>query len=385
MRIAEMLLREDFYKILADTVTEYYRKVYGKEIVFSYEKTPDCEKLIVNGKLSFVSRFPAPFGLRKFMLSEYNVRGSRVKYVAGKAAALLVSILPQLGKLCNAYISRDVLGKNTFISPQNRSIRFFDYDAMTVDCIIKSGFTSKYFANQLAFRKQYHYDFMLPLLDSGEHWFREPILTGHPLARVTDEAHYQKAMYDALTGMKQLATDTIGYEEASDYAQKLLNKIGTLLEEAKERKHIAHPERTLQIAQKAADLITASAMRIPTCVSHGDFQGGNIWVDDRGKTWLYDWETVGRRSVWYDSAVLQYSLRRVYGWQDFLQENLPAGICGCDPEKIRTEAQMTVIKAAILLEDIVFYLDDMLELPKDWGTQIFDDFAARMWGLWNDR
>lgn len=139
------------------------------------------------------------------------------------------------------------------------------------------------------------------------------------------------------------------------------------------------------IRDKAADLITASAMRIPTCVSHGDFQGGNIWVDDRGKTWLYDWETVGRRSVWYDSAVLQYSLRRVYGWQDFLQENLPAGICGCDPEKIRTEAQMTVIKAVILLEDMVFYLEDMLELPKDWGTQIFDDFAARMWGLWNDR
>lgn len=385
MRLAEMVTREDFYKILQDTVTEYYQLVQNRKVAFSYKKTPGCEKLIINGKLGFVSRTVPLSGLRKFLLAEYNVRGSVIKFLAGKAAALLVGTFPQIGKLRNAYLSKGALGENAFISPQNRSIRFFDYDAMTVDCIIKNGFTSKYFANQLAFRKKYHYDFMLPLLDSGDKWFREPILAGHPLARVTDETQYQKSMDDALAGISRLAADTLEYENASDYGEMLLTKIQALLEEAKDRKHIAHPEETWQLAQNAAEQLVSTAMQIPTCVSHGDFQGGNIWVDIQGKTWLYDWETADRRSVWYDSAVLCYSLRRAYGWQTFLEERAPMEVLRCDPIKTRTQEELNLIKSVILLEDMVFYLEDMLELPQDWGTQIYDGFSARLCSLWKDR
>ena len=384
MRVAEMIVREDFYRILADTVTEYYRLVFRRDIVFSYNKARNSEKLYINGKLGFVSRFPAPSGVRKFLLTEYNIRGSRIKFLAGKAIAWLVGSFPQLGKVRNAYITAGALGKHTFISPQNRSVRFFDYDTMTVDCIIKSGFTSKYFANQLAFRKKYHYDFMLPLLDNGDKWFREPVLTGHPLARVTNEALYQKSMSNALAGIAQLAEDTITYEESAVYVQTLLSKIKTLLEEAKQRKHIVYGRETLQMAQQNVELCIAHPMQIPLCMSHGDFQSGNIWVDQNKKTWIYDWETAGKRSIWYDSAVLCYSLRRIYGWQAFYREKTPASICACDPQKARTEEEFNVIKAVIFLEDIIFYLEDMLELPKDWGAQIYDGFAKRMWELRKD-
>ena len=63
MRLAEMVIREDFYQILSDTVTEYYRAVHGKKATLSYEKTEDSEKLIINGKLGFISRGAAPAGL----------------------------------------------------------------------------------------------------------------------------------------------------------------------------------------------------------------------------------------------------------------------------------------------------------------------------------
>ncbi|MBO5837433.1 MAG: phosphotransferase [Oscillospiraceae bacterium] len=384
MRLSDMLLREDFYKILADTVTEYFHLVHNREVAFSYKKTDGSEKLIVNGMLGFISRFPAPSGLRKFMLAEFNVRGSKLKFLVGKAAALIMSTFPQVGKQQNAYLVGGTLGKNTFISPQNRSIRFFDYDAMTVDCIIKSGFTSKYFVNQLAFRKQYRYDFVLPLLEHGDRWFREIILTGHPLARVTNETQYQKSMQETIICIGQLAADTIAYEESSGYAQGLLTRITELLEEAEHRKHIAYGKQTMQMAQTAMDRIKSHPMPIPTCIGHGDLQSGNIWVDEAGKTWIYDWETAGRRSVWYDSAVLMYSLRRAYGWQDFLSEELPKDIYSCDPQKVRTQDEITVIKAIILMEDILFYLEDMLELPQNWGAQIYDGFANRMWQLLKD-
>lgn len=378
MRLADMLLREDFYEILKNTTEAYFRQVLGKEALFSYEKHAGCEKLIVNGKLSFISQVPAPAGLRQFLLAEYNVRGSKLKYVIGKAAARIIGTWPQIGKLRTAYITRDVLGKDVFINPQNRSIRFFDYRSMTVDCIIKSGFTDKYFANQLRFRRQYSYDFMLPLLDSGEGWFREPILEGHPLARVTDENAYRKGLEDAFSHIGRLAADTLSYEDSQTYVSGLRERIAGLLEHACERKHIAGAEATKRLTVLALEWVGTETVQIPLCMSHGDFQSGNIWVDNNGKTWLYDWETAGRRSIWYDSAVLHYSLRRAHGWQSLLEEARPEGICHCDPDKNRTPQSYQSIKGILLLEDILFYLEDMLELPEDWGKEIYDAFVQRM-------
>ena len=128
----------------------------------------------------------------------------------------------------------------------------------------------------------------------------------------------------------------------------------------------------------------AHPMQVPLCMSHGDFQGGNIWVDQAGKVWIYDWETADRRSVWYDSAVLQFSLRRAYGWKTLWSEKRPEAVCACDAETMRTEEEFDAIKAIVFLEDVIFYLEDMLELPEDWGAQIYDEFAKRMWSLFED-
>ena len=117
---------------------------------------------------------------------------------------------------------------------------------------------------------------------------------------------------------------------------------------------------------------------IPTCQSHGDFQGGNIWVDDAGKTWIYDWETVGRRSVWYDSAVLCYSLRRSYGWGGLTALPEPEKLLNCDCQKQYRLPEYHAIKGIVLLEDILFYLEDMLELPENWGGSIYDAFIGRI-------
>lgn len=381
MRLAEMVLRENFYQILQNTVEDYFCRVHGKNVSFTYKKTDATEKMIVNGKLGFIVRFPAPSGLRKFLLSEYNVRGSKLKYIAGKAVALAVGTLPQIGKLRNAYITKGALDKDIFISPQNRSVRFFNYKAMTVDCIIKSGFTDKYFNNQLDFREKYQYDFMLPLLDSGDGWFREPILMGHPLARVTDEVVYQKGTCDALSYIGRLAAETLTYEKMRAYIGSLEEKIYRLLVQAHARKHIASLEITKRIVDLAIHWSSAAPEQIPLCMSHGDFQGGNIWVDVKGKTWIYDWETVGQRSIWYDSAVLNYSLRRNYGWKNLLEDTEPKAVLSCDLEKERSLESYQGIKGILVLEDILFYLEDMLELPENWGAELYDAFILRMKNL----
>lgn len=384
MKIDAMIKREDFFRILSDTITEYFSSVKGQHIRFEYKKVKGLQALVINQKFSFICCVPVPAGLKKSLFEEYNIRGSRLKYILGKILVALVSICPHMGMAGKAYITPGLPGKNVYISPQNRSIRFFDYDSMTVDCIIKKGFSDKYFNNQIEFRKNYHYDFLLPMTVHGNNWFREPILSGHPLARVTNEKMYQKGISDALEGIVQLAADTLTFVSLKEYAASLIDSIRRKCQAAEQSKHIRSGDRVMEITDYVENRLSALQMDIPVVMGHGDFQSGNIWVDENGKTWIYDWETAGRRSIWYDCATLNYSLRRAYGWNDFFADNTCEKMLTADPRKDYTPEERAAMRYLVLLEDFLFYLDDMLELPEDWGGNIFDGFMDRIISLYDE-
>ena len=151
-----------------------------------------------------------------------------------------------------------------------------------------------------------------------------------------------------------------------------------MIADAKERKKIDTYGITVKMIDDAIEKIKTSNFDIPMCKSHGDLQSGNIWVDLNQKTWIYDWETVAFRSVWYDSTVLNYSIRRAYGWQELLGEKTPDKMLMCDERKNYTAEEYEIIKSVVLVEDFIFYLEDMLELPEDWGREIYDNFSDRM-------
>lgn len=380
MGIKDMLVREDFYKILRDTIIEYVQMVLGKKMRCDYVPFDGCEAWVVNSVLGFVSRKPVPYGVRNYMKSEYNVRGSIVKNLLGKVAVDLITTFPNIGATRNIYVSKGIFDGPVFIVPQNRSIRFYNYETMQVECIVKSGFTSKYFDNQAAFRNAYNYDFMNPMMAQGKGWFREPVLQGHPLVRTTDEKLFVKGMEDALRYLKILATDTLEYTHSKEYIDGLKTDAIAKIEKAKVEKEITKGDIALQLVEKAVSLASKENEDIPTCISHGDFQSGNIWIQPNGKTLIYDWETAGRRSVWYDSATLSYSLRRAYGWQSMLKDQDYASLFNCLPDGVKTSRSKVSISGILLLEDILFYLDDMLELPENWGNSDFDRFIGNMEG-----
>lgn len=375
MDIASMLEREDFYTILQQTLCAYYRQVHNREIRVEYAPFEGCETLYIFSRLSFIARKKVPAGAREFLYSEFNIRGNKLKYLAGKLLVFLATHSGGLGAVRKLYITKDVLGQNAFISPQNRSIRIFDYDAMTVDCIVKSGFTSTYFANQLAFRKTYRYDFVPALIDCGDNWFRERIMRGHALARVTDEQAYAAAEQQAVRHIAQLAQDTLRTTDAG-YIHTLAEDIQDKLIRAEAEKHIT----TAAALKNVVDAIEArtAEMPIPLVISHGDLQSGNIWLENDGRVWVYDWETQKQRSVWYDSATLLFATRRAGGLERMMASEHAEELFACDRETARTPAAIRTAKDTVLLEDMLFYLEDMLELPGTDGADIFELFAARV-------
>jgi len=377
MDLASMLEREDFFGSFFSTVKKYYKEALGQDITLSFDEK-SCN-MVIQPRLSAATAVHMSKEARKFFYSEWNIRGSLWKNLLAKT---YVAVMTRTGKAFAQYRFRmepaSALSPHFVIAPNNRSIRFFDYGSGTVGCIIKDGFTRRFFDAQLNFRKTYHYDFMVPLLNSGEDWFIEPILYGHPLARTTDEAAYQKGIADAMAAVRQLAEDTVEYDNG--YAKELLAKVRVLTKRAVEEKHITTGAETEALLQEIEGRLSALGTSVPTSISHGDLQSGNIWVDEQGKTLVYDWETVDRRSVWYDSAVLQYSLRRHEGWPALAREKHPELLLCNDPQKDHTEAQLDAIKALVLLEDICFYSEDMLELPETWGAELYDAFIGRVTG-----
>ncbi len=379
MDLSSMLEREDFFGFFFSTVEKYYREALGEKIAFCFATDYKNCNMVIKPHLSAATSVHMSPKARTFFYSEWNVRNSIIKNIIAKT---YVFILTRTGRMFSQFQftmqPEGAVNNDIVIAPNNRSIRIFDYGKQTVGCIVKEGFTRKFFDNQLQFRKNYHYDFMVPLNSYGEDWFIEPIMYGHPLARTTDEKAYNRGVLDAMAAIGKLASDTYIEKTPDEYISPLLQKAEILVKEAKEKKSIIKLDETLQIINAISDKISEVSFMIPTCISHGDLQSGNIWVDEAGKTIVYDWETVDRRSAWYDAAVLWYSLRRHEGWGEYFRLQNPEKTLASDKRKNYTADEYEAIKYVVLLEDIIFYLEDMLELPEKWGAELYDAFIDRL-------
>ena len=380
MDLASMLDREDFFSFFFTTVEKYYKEALDTDIIFSFANNRKNCNMVIKPKLSAASSIYISKRAREFFYSEWNIRNSLLKNCIAK---IYIFFTTRTGSVFSQF--RFVMmpelenHRDVIIAPNNRSIRIFDYSKNIVGCIIKDGFTDKFFKNQIDFRENYKYDFILPMLSFGEDWFQEPIMHGHPLARITNEKVYQKALHDAIDDMSILAKDTLEYSNCDEYISRLKQQIVQMLDIAKEKKKIQCDKETHKIVEFAVREAILFNQQIPTVMSHGDFQSGNIWVDREHKVWIYDWETAGRRSIWYDASVLQYSLRRNNGWKELMEIEAPLHMKRCDINYSNySPDQYRAIKGIILLEDLCFYLEDMLELPEYWGAELYDAFIKRI-------
>lgn len=384
MDLDSMLRREDFFNIFFATVAEYYRETEGVDACLSFATDGERDaNLVIYPRLSAAVSKRMTSKARDFFLSEWNIRGNTGKNLVAKCYVYLMTSSRGLLAQHRLCLKPDSLINNSLvIAPNNRSIRFFDYSAGTVGCMVKHGFTDKFFRQQLQFRLQHSYAFILPVKRYSEHWFTEQILHGHPLARITDEQLYQKAMMEAAADLGMLAGDTVYYAKCIDYSTRLQNIILSGIKEARTRKHIRTADALKAIVRMLAEPLSSSELSIPLVTSHGDLQSGNIWVEDSGKVWVYDWETVGERSVWYDAATLLLSTRRAGGiermWRELNTSLVIDSILINDSRKVYTKTELAAMIRLVLLEDIIFYLEDMLELPEDWGASIFDRYILRL-------
>lgn len=339
MKISQMLRREDFYRINEKTLSGYYG-----------QSGTDKTELCIYPQLNAIVTTKPSSRVIGYLLCEYAVRGNALKRLAaqGYVQGCMHSFGLLAAKKCTvqAKVEPDVL-----IYPCNKKYRIFDFRHQVVDVIAKHGFDDSDLQHEMAFRKQANLPGFVPgFVSCDAHGYREIIIDGRPLARIT--VGFEALRDQAYTLLLEYGAPHQKIAAAKTYADELQAQIETLLSQKADSEKLVRGIVTELVA------MTASSAYVTLTFSHGDLQSGNIWVENKtNKLYIIDWESWGIRSLWYDKATLYQGLR-------------PGSI-----EKYLSVKVPTTERAIVLLEDIIFHLHEFNSLPMDFGMEQFRQYC----------
>ena len=229
MTILEMFEREDIYKILEETLEQYYREVGKQNITVKVSKDHFGKKLLIYPRLGIVvSRCPSWKVIRRTYVS-FDVQGNLPKKLF--AWAYITLCFMTFGLLADASLmlsDYSVWTKGTVVIPSNRKIRIYRYDKGYVDSILKVGFNDYYFNNEIGIRKNPQYSFILGLIDFGERWYREALLQGRCLVRVP-LAKYNHYLNQVLDNLKSYYSSSLKDVASGTYISDLGERYSRLL------------------------------------------------------------------------------------------------------------------------------------------------------------
>lgn len=379
MKIEQMMVREDFSAILINTLNKHNYSNVGNRCDFKWNKTGLEGILKVYPKInSICTPSPCP-EIRHFLYDEYRIRKPLTKRFLARGYIMMA--LRSNGKMANYSISangENPYGNHHLIFPGNRKIRIYNFKEGYVDAIVKDGFNKDFFHNEVVFRLSSNRNFVPKVHQIEENWYREEIIDGLPLARILDERIYKETVDAALTHIKSLANKNLKLIPPEEYVQELNTRIEKHLQFTAQ-KNIVNREGIADILKKLYLIGVELEGKVPISISHGDLQEGNIWFDRQsGEISIIDWETVGYRSIWYDPVVLLLSIRRPQNIVTRLGINNNANFIKSVLRNDSNQAyNYRAVKAIIIMEDICFLIEDLLSLPNDYGSLIFNNVMSR--------
>lgn len=346
MKISTMLKREDFYKICKLTLEAYY-----------LQKSNVPKRIYVYPELNAIVTAHPSKKVKEFIYTEYNIVSSIPrKFIVWLYTRFCMNSFGLMAspKIKFKYgITNDIL-----IYPCNRKIRIFDFQSGTVDIIIKDGFSEACLKREIEFRTKYTAPFILPLIDKGEKKYTEKIIDGIPLARA--KQNYREICNKTIEMWENFTAHTHRKTTISQYGAELMDYI-IALDSYLERKKKLESKLLLEFTRTLYQKLRDSQNTVTLSLSHGDLQPGNVWIENKtDNIYIIDWETWGCRSIWYDRALLFNNLRGENGIIEYYKLS-------------KDEKHIIVV-----LEDILFRLNELKDLPEDYGNKGFNALLNKL-------
>ena len=357
-----MFDRENYIYTLIESIKKYYQDVVNESIDIREKKFAHSEPLYIFVLPGFIATRSITKRMKEFLYAEYNIRGNIVKHTVGKLGVFAATHSFGLLAKQNLYIKRKNRNDSMFCICCNRTIRFFNFSKGYVDCYLKVGYSNEIFEKQLKFRESSTYQFVNHYIERGDKWYRESIMQGNALVRVTDEKKYLNGLEVALQYIKKISCGTESLKLFDIY----INELFVLIKERVEHISCEFLSTYTSVFEAAYNSSTNDKFMIPVVFSHGDLQGGNIWLNTNGHITIYDWETNGIRSIWYDPATLYWNLHSSpFSINLFSKVKYDNAFLINDENKNYNDNERMQIAWILLLENVLFYLVDISQLPKD--------------------
>lgn len=362
MKISEMLVREDFYSILEQTLSDNQCIIHADgESICVIDAKNECD-LFVNAQLNSIMSAHPSRAVIDYLKTEYNVIGSPVRRLLVKsyltAATTFVKIFSQKG--IKVAFDAGVDKNNILIYPCNKKIRLFDFGKGIVYTMLKRDFPSLYIDRETKFRLENKTDFIPGIVEFGNGCYSEKIINGMPLARISNPSFVERCKEDAYKKVKSLTLSDYPIK-ATDYIKQLKD---TCLEQLKQKPSFKDADVVACIFDSLLEVQPEEKLSL--VISHGDFQPGNIWWDkDKKQIVIIDWETVKLRSIFYDHAALYYNLRRE-GTEQLVVDSLKASshIASFTPQ-----CSPASVAKIVMAEELAYQTEELISFPGEIGIK----------------
>ncbi len=373
MRISLLLQREPFGEILEKTLSAFFTSRLEQPYAVTWVENSRAVKLsgneqvwLCNPYLNAIYRPDAgpetlEPALREFSRSLVAWRRPLQKlYCRLAAGAVTAKRLSPIRVIFSPPLPR---AAELLIVGGNHRIRLLDRNRGLSYVITKHGFDISRIRNEISFRRA-HPELPIPALvetaDDGT-WYSEKYIAATPINRLSDPGRAKPLLARAVQAVKNLAADTAAEMPLNDYCQTLQLEIrgriagSHLLSEQQKKKLNSQCDSIIRLIDKE----NPDASTLTTAQTHGDFQSGNILIEDN-RIWLIDWEYTKRRQSAYDGLVYAFSSRFPNGLSERMHGELSKesnsiladwpGLNWADLSKRKT------VLALFLLEELDLYL-----------------------------
>jgi hypothetical protein len=361
MKISAMLEREDFYLILERTLAEHKDKIGIDDGKIKVGAVSRKDKLFVNTRLNAILAKHPSEAVEDYLKTEYHISGSLPRRLIVKAYLWTSTFFvpPFAQKSIRVNFKNHVVISNVLIYPCNKKIRLFDFNEGVVYTMLKDGFPSLYIDRETAFRLIRTEPFVPRIDQHYKGFYSERIINGKPLARINDKNLVDECKKKALQYILSM-TDEADRIRVADYINVIKENC---LDQLRQKSSFKESDFVKSIFETI--LSVNSDEEITLVTSHGDLQPGNIWIRDDGQIVIIDWETVKKRSRYYDYVALYFGLRKKNSYQRVIGQIM----CSNEIQRMVDTCSLETITKVVLAEELAYQTEELISFPDNIGVK----------------
>lgn len=291
MRISLLESREDFYRILKETLNNSS---------FFKEKSKERKEIsfIVNKYLNFIATPKINSQVFQNLVNEYSNSLSWWKKIIQKVYVYLAvsNIFRKL--FGNKLIELSTDFSEYLILGGNHRLRLFSNDLSFSVLLLKEKERVNYIKNDIDIRTNQTLSYAPVIYESGADWLKEEYFTGTPLNRLKSKEVIDGFQKKAIKKhIKELLFFTKENWTKEEYFFFVKNEIDLILNNKLLKKTAIEKNIIFSLIEVLLNRVTVN--NISTSWTHGDFQMANILIRNN-EFKVIDWESANQRFYLYD-------------------------------------------------------------------------------------